>query len=175
MTEKIIRLAGIVRESIVDGPGIRFAVFCQGCPHKCRGCHNTFTHDFNGGYICSISKLIDEIDSDPLLTGVTFTGGEPFCQPEAFAALAEEIRKRDKLDIITFTGYTYEELQSMKTEKPEVGRLLDLTDYLIDGRFILEQRDLTLHFRGSRNQRVIDMPATRATGGTEPVLADKYM
>ena len=104
-----IRIAGIVRESIVDGPGLRFAVFCQGCPHGCPGCHNQETHDFNGGYDCDISKIVDAVDKDPLLDGVTFSGGEPFCQPGAFSALAEEIKKRG-LNIMAYSGYTYEEL-----------------------------------------------------------------
>lgn len=170
---RTLRLAGVVRESIVDGPGIRFAVFCQGCPHGCKGCHNEATHDFDGGYDCDIDKLLVEIDKDPLLAGVTFTGGEPFCQPEAFAELAKEIKKRDKLNIVSFSGYTYDELLEMKAERPAIGELLDLTDILVDGRFLIEQRDLTLQFRGSQNQRVIDMNETRKKG--DVVLAEKYM
>ncbi|MCE2603847.1 4Fe-4S cluster-binding domain-containing protein, partial [Pseudomonas aeruginosa] len=83
-----IRLAGIVRESIVDGPGFRFAVFCQGCPHNCPECHNQATHDFNGGKDVAVERLLEEIEKNPLLAGVTFTGGEPFCQPEGFHSLA---------------------------------------------------------------------------------------
>ncbi|QAT42802.1 anaerobic ribonucleoside-triphosphate reductase activating protein [Aminipila luticellarii] len=158
-----IRIAGIVRESIVDGPGIRFTVFCQGCPHGCKGCHNPETHDFKGGYDCSIEKLLHEIDKDPLLSGVTFSGGEPMCQPEAFLTLAREIKKRE-LNIVIFTGYTLEELQSMADENPSIGELLLFTDYLIDGRFVREERDLTLQFRGSGNQRYIDMNLTREAG-----------
>ena len=89
-----IRMAGVVRESIVDGPGLRFAVFCQGCPHGCDGCHNQETHDFDGGYDCHISKIIAAVDQDPLLDGVTFSGGEPFCQSEAFYNLATDVYKR---------------------------------------------------------------------------------
>ena len=77
---EILRLAGIVRESIVDGPGIRFTVFCQGCPHGCPGCHNPETHDFKGGSDCSVDRLMEEIDKDPILAGVTFSGGEPFAR-----------------------------------------------------------------------------------------------
>lgn len=165
-----IRIAGIVRESIVDGPGLRFTVFCQGCPHNCKGCHNQETHDFSGGYDCDIQKIIDAIDQDPLLDGVTFSGGEPFCQPGPFCVLAEEIKKRG-LNIMTYSGYTYEELTAMND--PEVDRLLSLTDWLVDGRFVLEQRDLTLLFRGSSNQRVIDMKKTRA--GKEVTLDQKYV
>ena len=165
-----IRIAGIVRESIVDGPGLRFAVFCQGCPHGCPGCHNQETHDFNGGYDCDISKIVDAVDKDPLLDGVTFSGGEPFCQPGAFSALAEEIKKRG-LNIMAYSGYTYEELTAMKD--PEVDKLLSMIDWLVDGRFIQDQKDLTLLFRGSANQRVIDMEQTRQTG--QVVLDQKYV
>ncbi len=158
-----LRLAGIVRESIVDGPGIRFAVFCQGCPHHCEECHNPETHDFDGGTVCSIEKLLAEIDKDPLLAGVTFSGGEPFCQPEAFASLARKVKERN-LSVVSFSGYTLEQLQELSVRKPAVGELLALTDILIDGPYQKEKRDLTLAFRGSSNQRVIDMNKTRAGG-----------
>lgn len=167
-----IRLAGVVRESIVDGPGLRFTVFCQGCPHGCEGCHNPATHDFEGGYDCEISKIIAAVDENPLLDGVTFSGGEPMCQPEAFTVLAEELKKRN-LNIMIYTGYTYEELLKLAETRPAVGKLLELTDYLVDGRFILAQRDLTLPFRGSTNQRILDMKQTFASG--KPVFAEKYL
>ena len=158
-----IRLAGIVRESIVDGPGIRFTVFCQGCPHACEGCHNPETHDFAGGKDISIERLLEEIDKDKLLAGVTFSGGEPFCQAEAFACLGRGVKERG-LNITVFSGYTLEELQDMAVQRADVRELLELTDILIDGPFINGLRDLTLQFRGSSNQRVIDMNETRKTG-----------
>lgn len=158
-----IRLAGIVRESIVDGPGIRFTVFCQGCPHACEGCHNPETHDFAGGKDVSIERLLEEIDKDKLLAGVTFSGGEPFCQPEAFVELGRKVKERG-LNITVFSGYTLEQLEEMAVQRAEIGELLELTDILIDGPFIKEQRDLTLQFRGSSNQRVIDMNETRKSG-----------
>ena len=167
-----IRLAGVVRESIVDGPGLRFTVFCQGCPHGGEGCHNPATHDFEGGYDCEISKIIAAVDENPLLDGVTFSGGEPMCQPEAFTVLAEELKKRN-LNIMIYTGYTYEELLKLAETRPAVGKLLELADYLVDGRFILAQRDLTLPFRGSTNQRILDMKQTFAAG--KPVFAEKYL
>ncbi|MBQ4595718.1 MAG: anaerobic ribonucleoside-triphosphate reductase activating protein [Firmicutes bacterium] len=160
-----IRLAGIVRESIVDGPGIRFTVFCQGCPHACEGCHNPETHDFAGGNDISIERLLEEIDKDKLLAGVTFSGGEPFCQAEAFACLGRRVKERG-LNITVFSGYTLEQLEKMAVERSEVRELLDLTDILIDGPFVKELRDLTLQFRGSNNQRVIDMNETRKNGET---------
>lgn len=158
-----LRLAGIVRESIVDGPGIRFTVFCQGCPHDCPGCHNPETHDFAGGSDCTISRLITEIDKDPLLAGVTFSGGEPLCQPEAFLQLAKEVKKRN-LSITVFSGYTFEQISEMGEKNNAVNELMELTDILIDGPFINAERDLTLQFRGSRNQRIIDMNETRKEG-----------
>ena len=165
-----IRIAGVVRESIVDGPGLRFTVFCQGCPHRCPGCHNPATHDFKDGYDCEISKIVAAIDANPLLDGVTFSGGEPFCQPEAFCVLAEELKKRN-LNLMAYSGYTYEELTGMNN--PAVDKLLSMLDYLVDGRFVQEERDLTLLFRGSCNQRVIDVPETLKKG--QIILAEKYI
>lgn len=161
--EGTIRLAGIVRESIVDGPGFRFTVFCQGCPHHCPGCHNQQTHDFAGGKDVALSRILEEIDKNPLLSGVTFSGGEPFCQAGAFADLAEEVEKRG-LDIVTFSGYTYEQLREKAETDEDTARLLAHTWLLIDGPFKKEEKDLTLAFRGSRNQRIIDLNATRKEG-----------
>ncbi len=165
-----LRIAGVVRESIVDGPGFRFVVFSQGCPHACEGCHNPNTHDFEGGYDCEITKIIDAVAQNPLLDGVTFSGGEPFCQPEAFYKLGLELKKKD-LNLMAYTGYTYEELLDMRNEG--VNSLLSIIDLLVDGRYLAPQRDLSLLFRGSKNQRVIDMNLTRQTG--EVVLAQKYL
>lgn len=158
-----IRLAGIVRESIVDGPGIRFTVFCQGCPHNCPGCHNPETHDFSGGSLCSIDRLMEEIDKDPLLAGVTFSGGEPFAQAGAFENMAARVKEKG-LSLTVFSGYTYEQLLEMSEKDTHVKGLLSLTDILIDGPFINDLRDLTLQFRGSSNQRLIDMNKTRESG-----------
>ena len=151
-----IRMAGVVRESIVDGPGLRFAVFCQGCPHGCKDCHNQATHDFRGGYDCEISKILEAVEANPLLDGVTFSGGEPFCQAEALCVLGERIRALGK-SIVVYSGYTYEQLIQKGESEPSVLRLLDLADLLIDGPYIEAQRDLSLQFRGSKNQRVIDL------------------
>ncbi|MDO5414699.1 MAG: anaerobic ribonucleoside-triphosphate reductase activating protein [Bacillota bacterium] len=160
-----IRLAGIVRESIVDGPGIRFTVFCQGCPHACKGCHNPETHDFAGGKDVSIDRLIEEIEKNKLLAGVTFSGGEPFCQPGPFVELGRRVKDMG-LNITVFSGYTLEQLNDMSVQNADVRELLGLTDILIDGPFVNELRDLTLQFRGSSNQRVIDMNETRRSGET---------
>ncbi len=158
-----LRIAGIMRESIVDGPGIRFAIFCQGCPHNCPDCHNPETHDFEGGTDVTIDRLLKEIDKNKLLKGVTFSGGEPTCQAEGFAALGEEVKKRG-LTITLFSGYTYEQLMERSKSEQALSRLLELTDLLIDGPFVKDKKDLTLAFRGSSNQRLIDMNKTRSAG-----------
>ncbi|MCM1006419.1 MAG: anaerobic ribonucleoside-triphosphate reductase activating protein [Ruminococcus flavefaciens] len=149
-----LRIAGTVNDSIVDGPGIRFTIFTQGCPHKCEGCHNPQTHDFNGGEIVEADEIIEKIKKNPLLDGVTFSGGEPFCQAEALADIGRKI-KAIGLNIITYTGYTFEELYENR-EKNHWNDLLSVTDFLIDGKFILSQKDWNLKFRGSSNQRYID-------------------
>lgn len=160
-----IRLAGIVRESIVDGPGIRFTVFCQGCPHACEGCHNPETHDFAGGKDVSIDRLLEEIEKDKLLAGVTFSGGEPFCQPEAFLELGRKVKDLG-LSITIFSGYTLEQLREIGMQRAAIPELLEITDILIDGPYVKALRDLTLQFRGSSNQRIIDMNETRKMGET---------
>lgn len=156
-----LRIAGIVQDSIVDGPGIRYVIFTQGCPHHCPGCHNPQTHDFEGGREADLQEILDQICSNPLLTGVTFSGGEPFSQAEALVPLAEEIKAEGK-HLMIYTGYVYEELQKM--EAPSVHRLLELADILVDGPFLLAERNLTLPYRGSENQRVIDLKKTGESG-----------
>src|SRR5690554_249670 len=109
--EEQIKIAGIIKESIVDGPGIRFVVFTQGCVHNCIGCHNPETHSFNKGYYMSIKDIVNMVRKDPLLKGITLSGGEPFHQGKACATLANKIR-RIGLDVITYTGYTFEEIMN---------------------------------------------------------------
>lgn len=152
----LLRLSGVISESIVDGPGFRYVVFTQGCPHGCPGCHNPQTHDFNGGTLIDPLTLLPEIDENPLLAGVTFSGGEPFCQPEALLPLAREIKTRG-LHLLIFSGYTYEQLQAISVSSEATAQLLRLCDTLIDGPYIEEQRDLTLQFRGSANQRILQL------------------
>lgn len=161
MRNDSIRIAGIVRESIVDGPGVRFTVFCQGCPHHCPGCHNPETHDFEGGTEVSVYELLEEFDKDPLLAGITFSGGEPMCQAESLAKLSREIKKRGKT-VTVFTGYTLEEILVKARTHRATAELVLMCDILIDGPFVQAEKDLTLQFRGSRNQRVIDMNRTRS-------------
>ncbi len=156
-----LKICGVIPESIVDGKGFRYVIFTQGCPHHCPGCHNPQTHDFNAGKWADTDKIIDEISENPLLKGVTFSGGEPFCQPKPLSLLAKTIHQK-KLDVTVFTGFTYEEL--IKKNDTDINALLDETDILIDGPFIQKEKDLTLTFKGSRNQRVIDMKKTRKFG-----------
>lgn len=164
-----IRLAGTEEESIVDGPGIRYTIFVQGCPHKCEGCHNPQTHSFDGGYITDTDSLYERIALDPLLDGVTFSGGEPFCQAAALACLAKRIKKELKLNIIVYTGYTFEYLLFHQLEK-SIGELLEQTDILIDGRYVKTKRSLDLKFCGSTNQRIINCPISLRLG--TPVRAE---
>lgn len=158
---KPLRIAGIMKDSIVDGPGLRYVIFTQGCPHHCPGCHNPQTHDFLAGRDADPLEILEEIFQNPILSGVTFSGGEPFCQAEALTLLAERIKAQGK-HLMIYTGYLLEELE--KKEDPWTKRLLELTDLLVDGPFLLEQRNLTLPYRGSENQRVIDMVKTRNSG-----------
>jgi anaerobic ribonucleoside-triphosphate reductase activating protein len=157
----LIKISGTVDDSVVDGEGYRFTIFTQGCPHGCEGCHNPQTHDFNGGKVADTDAIFREICENPLLSGVTFSGGEPFCQPIPLTALGQKLHEKG-FNIWTFTGYTLEELQDM--QNPAIEALLAEIDVLVDGRFILGERDLTLSFCGSRNQRIIDMKATRTAG-----------
>lgn len=150
-----IRIAGVVRESIVDGPGIRMAVFAQGCPHACPGCHNPHTHSFEGGTLRSVASIVAEIRENPLLAGITLSGGEPFGQAAEFARLAREVKALGKT-VITYTGYTFEVLLAQADRRPGWRELLQASDYLMDGPFIAERRSYELPFRGSDNQRFLD-------------------
>ena len=156
----MIRIAGIIEESIVDGPGIRLVVFTQGCKHNCKDCQNQHTHSFEGGKLISIDSIIDKMKENPLIDGITLSGGEPFEQAKELSILA----KKAKLlgyDIITYTGYEYEYLESNSSELNSWNDLLQNTDILIDGKFDIEKKDLKLRFRGSTNQRIIDVEKTR--------------
>lgn len=157
-----VKLAGIERHSVVDGPGIRTVVFAQGCPHRCAGCHNPQTIDREGGTWWELDAILAEV-CDKSINGITFSGGEPFLQAEAFSRLAARIREKG-LSIVTYTGYTYEELEDMALTDPHIAALLAATDLLVDGPYRQAERDLSLAFRGSGNQRVIDLMKTREVG-----------
>lgn len=156
-----IKIAGIVPDSIVDGRGIRLTVFVQGCPHHCPGCHNPQTHDFEGGTWDDTDHIFEEFMENPMLRGITFSGGEPFCQPAPLKALADRVHAAGR-DVTIYTGWTLEALQAM--HNPEVDALLGVCDVLVDGPFIEAQKNLDLLFRGSENQRLIDMRKTRESG-----------
>ena len=167
----LLNLAGTLADSIVDGPGLRFVVFAQGCSFDCPGCHNPQTHAFGTGVDRSPEDVFAEIGRSPLARGVTFSGGDPFFQAEAFAALAALLTNAG-YEVAAYTGFTWEALASSGSAAQR--ELLARLDILVDGRFEIAQRDLSLRFRGSANQRVIDVRASleahKKTGSIEPVL-----
>jgi len=157
----MLDLSGIVTDSIVDGPGIRVTVFAQGCPHHCQGCHNPETWDFEGGTPMDTQMLANIARSNPLCRGVTFSGGEPFAQAEDCLALAQ-IAHANKLNVWSYSGWTFEHLRDHGSDAQKA--LLQELDVLVDGPFLLEKRTLSLPWRGSPNQRVIDVKASLAAG-----------
>lgn len=156
-----MKIFGLVQDSIVDGPGWRFSCFVQGCPHHCPGCHNPDSHDPNGGTEMTVEEVARQMLSNPLTDGLTLSGGEPFQQPEACLELAK-IAHANGLNVWAYSGWTYDHLLHSGTEEQKA--LLREVDVLVDGPFLLEQRSLTLSWRGSRNQRVIDVQASLAAG-----------
>ena len=161
----IIDMAGVAGDSIVDGPGIRTTYFSQGCPHHCEGCQNPETWEFGIGTPMETDALAEIARSNPLCRGVTFSGGEPFAQAEGFCALAETLIA-DGYEIASYTGYTFEYLRDHGTDAQK--KLLSLLDVLVDGPFILARRSLDLIYRGSDNQRIIDVPKSLAAGQVVP-------
>lgn len=163
MKDTKLHLAGVIRESIVDGPGWRMVVFVQGCPHHCAGCQNPDTWSFSGGYETTVGRIVEAAKQDKLLCGITLSGGEPFTQAKALTVLAREI-KAIGLDVMAFSGWTFEELTAGANEENGWLELLRELSLLVDGRFIESQKSLELKFRGSRNQRIIDVPRSLAAG-----------
>lgn len=156
-----ISLSGITGDSIVDGPGIRLTIFTQGCPHHCPGCHNPQTHDPSGGSWGDTDDIIAAIAENPLLDGITLSGGDPFMQPKECTELAKGAHKYG-LNVWTYTGYTWEAL--FAENDPDKITLLKESDVLIDGPFLLAERSLELKFKGSRNQRIIDVKKSLEAG-----------
>ena len=156
----MLDLAGILEDSIVDGPGIRTTFFAQGCPHRCPGCHNPETWDFDCGTPMDVQTALRAVRSNPLCRGVTFSGGEPFAQAADFAELAR-LLKENGYEVASYSGYTFEQLMH---GTPEQKQLLAAIDVLIDGPFLLDQRSLELNFRGSRNQRILNVPESLKAG-----------
>ena len=149
-----LRIADLQNDSIVDGPGLRFTVFTQGCPHRCEGCHNPGTHPLAGGREITVEEIAEKLRHNPLLSGVTFSGGEPFLQPEPLALLGAKAHDLG-LSVWCYTGYTWEAL--LEGTVPGAMALLEQVDVLVDGLFLLSRRTLDAPFRGSRNQRLIDV------------------
>ncbi len=158
-----LRVNDIVEESVVDGPGLRYVVFTQGCPHRCPGCHNPQTHDPAGGRLLDAATLSEQVCANPLLAGITFSGGEPFLQPAALCVAAEAVKACGKT-VMTYSGYTLEQLQHLAAADPAAARLLRLTDILVDGPYVEALRDLDLPFRGSSNQRLLVRDDLRRAG-----------
>ena len=160
---KKLRIAGIVNDSIVDGPGLRYTIFTQGCPHHCEGCHNPQTHSFKGGKKVRQKKICDEIQSNPLLYGVTFSGGDPMSQAKQLLPIAKFVKEKG-LELARYTGYVFEQL--IGESVPFAKELLNYIDVLIDGKFVISQKSLDLKFKGSKNQRTIDVQSSLKEGKT---------
>lgn len=158
-----LRLYGLVTDSIVDGLGYRTAIFTQGCPHACPGCHNPGSHPMDGGTVWALDDIEQKFTGNPLLSGITLSGGEPFMQAEGCAELARRARNKG-LTVWLYSGFTYEQLLARAQADPHAAALLAAADVLVDGRFVLAERSLELLFCGSRNQRVIDLPKSRKHG-----------
>lgn len=155
----MISVLSIIEDTMVDGPGFRTSIYCAGCRHKCPGCHNPQSWDIKDGHPMSTEDIMHIIEADPY-ANVTFTGGDPMYQPEGFTELAQAIRQRTNKDIWCYTGFTFE----MLVNNPRQRALLEQIDVLVDGPFMKSQRDETLHFRGSRNQRIIDVKTSLSKG-----------
>jgi anaerobic ribonucleoside-triphosphate reductase activating protein len=158
-----MRVAGTVQDSIVDGPGFRFVLFTQGCPHRCEGCHNPATWDASEGSERSTDEIIAEMIKNPLTDGLTLSGGEPFYQARDCAVVARAAREHG-LNVWTYSGYTFEELLEKSRAEPDVSELLELSDALVDGRFVLTEKSYNVKWRGSKNQRVLDVKKSLAAG-----------
>ena len=166
----MLNLAGIVGDSIVDGPGIRTTVFCQGCPHHCPGCQNPETWEFGCGTDMDEETIVDIVRSNPLCRGVTFSGGEPFAQASGFAKLAR-LLKAAKYEVACYSGYTFEALLRGTQAQRD---LLGTIDVLIDGPFLMGEKSLEVPFRGSRNQRILDVPKSLAANAPVEISRGRW-
>ena len=166
----MLDLSSIVTDSIVDGPGIRATVFCQGCPHRCPGCHNPDTWEFGCGTPMEETAVFEIIKGNPLCKGVTFSGGEPFAQAEGFAKLGKMLKEAG-YEVAAYSGYTFEQLLAGTSAQRQ---LLETIDVLIDGPFLQAEKSLELSFRGSRNQRILDVPKSLAAGAAVSVSTGRW-
>ena len=164
-----IRLAAYLQpDSIVDGEGVRTVVWTQGCPHHCPGCHNASTWDFDDGALIDVEEVIEELKTIKNQDGITLSGGDPVCQADACYEIGKAAHEMG-LNVWCYTGFTYEQMLS----NPKTRRLLNQIDVLVDGKFIQEEKSYDIYFRGSRNQRIIDVP--KSLKEEKVVLVDKYM
>ena len=167
-----MNMAGFYDESISNGTGWRAVLFVSGCPHHCPGCHNAIAQDYNYGQKFNKQEIIDRICDNSILKGITISGGEPLCKeniPEVLDFIREVKKVRPNFNVWCYTGFTYEQMLL----NPKARRLLEQIDVLVDGKFVLEEKSYDLYFRGSRNQRIIDVP--KSLKEEKVVLIDKYM
>ena len=157
----------IIQQTMADGPGLRISIYCAGCLHHCKGCHNPQSWPMDAGHEVSIDSIMEIIKADEF-SNVSFSGGDPFYQVEAFTELARRIKEETGKTIWCWTGFTYEEILADK----HLSMMLPYLDTLVDGPFILEQRDTQLHFRGSANQRIIHLVPEEedVIPGTVPII-----
>lgn len=168
-----IRLAAPLQyDSVVDGEGIRIVIWTQGCSHNCKGCHNPETHDFNSGVLVDVNDIKKEISEITFQDGITLSGGDPFMQPEACLEIAS-FAKKIGLNVWAYSGFTFEQLKLLSKTKPAILELLKNIDVLIDGKFILEEKSYDVPYRGSKNQRIIDV--VKSLSENETVLVEKYI
>lgn len=167
-----IRLAAELQpDSIVDGPGIRTVLWTQGCPHHCKGCHNPSTHSFEDGYLKDVEEIKHEISLLEYQDGITFSGGDPLCQPEACLEIASYCKQLG-MNVWCYTGYTFEQLLSLSKTKPAILEFLHYVDTLVDGKFVLAEKSLDIKFRGSRNQRILNV--AESLKKQQAVIRDEY-
>ena len=167
-----IRLAGDIQtDSIVDGEGIRTVIWTQGCSHNCKGCHNPETHDYTKGKLVDVEEIKEKLSKVTNQDGVTLSGGDPFFQVEASCEIAKYC-KDNNLNVWAYTGFTFEKLNEMSKHNDKLRTFMQNIDVLVDGKFELEQRSLNLKFKGSRNQRVLDMQESLRED--KPVVIEKY-
>lgn len=172
MDDRTIRLAGIIKESVVDGKGIRYVLFSQGCTHNCKNCFNPETHSFTGGKLYDMDEIIEDIKKHPLHRGVTFSGGDPFEQADKFSYIAKSVKELG-LNIWSYTGYTFEYILAHIEERESWKDYLKYIDVLVDGPYEDDKRDLSLAFRGSRNQRIIDVQSSLSAGKAVELNLDR--
>lgn len=156
---KLIRLAGIAENSLVNGKGLRKVFFSQGCSHHCEGCFNQHTWEFAGGRMFDMDELVQKVKDEPFLDGVTFSGGDPFQQADKFDYLAKKLHEAN-INIWAYTGYTFEELMKLAQTNPHIKQMINNVDVIVDGRFMKDKMSENLKYCGSSNQRVIDVKSS---------------